>query len=49
MTLGFPGALLGIMTLFAVAAAYLPELYEPRMRARVRGSATTCAAARAGR
>ncbi|MFE9254510.1 MFS transporter [Streptomyces sp. NPDC006879] len=32
MTLGFPGALMSMVTMFAVVAAYLPELYEPRLR-----------------
>ncbi|MEV7415057.1 MFS transporter [Streptomyces sp. NPDC089919] len=32
MTLGFLGALLGMVTMFAVVSAYLPELYEPRVR-----------------
>ncbi|MFG2298247.1 MFS transporter [Streptomyces sp. NPDC048603] len=32
MTLGFTGALLGMVTMFAVVGAYLPELYEPRIR-----------------
>lgn len=32
MFLGFLGALLAFITMFAVVAAYLPELYEPRVR-----------------
>ncbi|MFF5443763.1 MFS transporter [Streptomyces sp. NPDC012888] len=32
MTLGFTGALFGMVTMFAVVGAYLPELYEPRIR-----------------
>ncbi|MEV8532997.1 MFS transporter [Streptomyces sp. NPDC051211] len=32
MTLGFIGALFGMVTMFAVVGAYLPELYEPRIR-----------------
>ncbi|MGW0363532.1 MFS transporter [Streptomyces sp. NPDC002990] len=32
MTLGFVGALLGMVTMFAVVGAYLPELYPPRIR-----------------
>ncbi|KPI12970.1 General substrate transporter [Actinobacteria bacterium OK074] len=32
MFLGFLGALLAFVTMFAVIAAYLPELYEPRVR-----------------
>ncbi|WOX25056.1 MFS transporter [Streptomyces solicathayae] len=32
MFLGFVGALLAFITMFAVVAAYLPELYEPRVR-----------------
>lgn len=32
MFLGFTGALLAFVTMFAVVAAYLPELYEPRVR-----------------
>ncbi|MFE2327189.1 MFS transporter [Streptomyces sp. NPDC059385] len=32
MTLGFLGALLGMVTMFAVVGAYLPELYSPRIR-----------------
>lgn len=32
MFLGFAGALLAFITMFAVVAAYLPELYEPRVR-----------------
>ena len=32
MFLGFLGALLAFITLFAVTSAYLPELYEPRVR-----------------
>ncbi|MEV4945942.1 MFS transporter [Streptomyces sp. NPDC053755] len=32
MFLGFTGALLAFITMFAVIAAYLPELYEPRVR-----------------
>ncbi|MFJ8646783.1 MFS transporter [Streptomyces sp. NPDC093546] len=32
MFLGFSGALLAFITTFAVVAAYLPELYEPRVR-----------------
>ncbi|MFF7180444.1 MFS transporter [Streptomyces sp. NPDC008121] len=32
MFLGFTGALLAFITMFAVVAAYLPELYEPRVR-----------------
>ncbi|MGP3685260.1 MFS transporter [Streptomyces sp. IBSNAI002] len=32
MTLGFVGALLGMVTMFAVVGAYLPELYAPRIR-----------------
>ncbi|MET9950858.1 MFS transporter [Streptomyces sp. NPDC006339] len=32
MFLGFLGSLLAFMTMFAVVAAYLPELYEPRVR-----------------
>ncbi|MGX1883984.1 MFS transporter [Streptomyces sp. NPDC055287] len=32
MFLGFLGALLSFITMFAVIAAYLPELYEPRVR-----------------
>ncbi|MDI2126361.1 MFS transporter [Yinghuangia seranimata] len=32
MTLGFVVALLGFITMFAVLGAYLPELYEPRIR-----------------
>ncbi|HEY9370338.1 MFS transporter [Streptomyces sp.] len=32
MFLGFLGALLSFITMFAVVAAYLPELYEPRVR-----------------
>ncbi|MFF8270917.1 MFS transporter [Streptomyces sp. NPDC016562] len=32
MTLGFLGALLGMVTMFAVVGAYLPELYAPRIR-----------------
>ncbi|MBW5481530.1 MFS transporter [Streptomyces bambusae] len=32
MTLGFVGALLAMVTMFAVVGAYLPELYEPRIR-----------------
>ncbi|MFD5543920.1 MFS transporter, partial [Streptomyces sp. NPDC127079] len=30
--LGFSGALVSFVTMFAWAAAYLPELYEPRVR-----------------
>ncbi|MFI8100011.1 MFS transporter [Streptomyces sp. NPDC086023] len=32
MTLGFLGGLMAMVTMFAVVAAYLPELYEPRVR-----------------
>ncbi|MFJ9632842.1 MFS transporter [Streptomyces sp. NPDC101175] len=32
MFLGFLGALLAFVTMFAVLGAYLPELYEPRVR-----------------
>lgn len=32
MFLGFVGALLSFMCMFSVIAAYLPELYEPRVR-----------------
>ncbi|MFD3543478.1 MFS transporter [Streptomyces sp. NPDC058662] len=32
MTVGFVGALLGMVTMFAVVGAYLPELYAPRIR-----------------
>ncbi|MGW1723858.1 MFS transporter [Streptomyces sp. NPDC002306] len=32
MFLGFLGALIAFITMFAVIAAYLPELYEPRVR-----------------
>ncbi|MFJ7069432.1 MFS transporter [Streptomyces sp. NPDC101115] len=32
MFLGFLGSLLAFITMFAVVAAYLPELYEPRVR-----------------
>ncbi|WP_411106262.1 MFS transporter [Streptomyces sp. cmx-4-9] len=32
MTLGFVGALLGMVTMFAVVGAYLPELYPARIR-----------------
>lgn len=32
MFLGFLGAMLAFITMFAVIAAYLPELYEPRVR-----------------
>ncbi|MFD7275974.1 MFS transporter [Streptomyces sp. NPDC059862] len=32
MFLGFVGAMLAFVTMFAVIAAYLPELYEPRVR-----------------
>jgi MFS family permease len=32
MFLGFLGAMLAFVTMFAVIAAYLPELYEPRVR-----------------
>ncbi|MEV6958451.1 MFS transporter [Streptomyces sp. NPDC051207] len=32
MFLGFLGAMLAFLTMFAVIAAYLPELYEPRVR-----------------
>ncbi|MET9699676.1 MFS transporter [Streptomyces sp. NPDC006529] len=32
MTLGCLGALLGMVTMFAVVGAYLPELYPPRVR-----------------
>ncbi|MER5291591.1 MFS transporter [Streptomyces pharetrae] len=32
MFLGFLGAMLSFITVFAVIAAYLPELYEPRVR-----------------
>ncbi|MFB7862066.1 MFS transporter [Streptomyces sp. NPDC056069] len=32
MFLGFLGSLLAFITVFAVVAAYLPELYEPRVR-----------------
>ncbi|MEV7393642.1 MULTISPECIES: MFS transporter [unclassified Streptomyces] len=32
MFLGFTGALVAFITMFAVVAAYLPELYEPRVR-----------------
>ncbi|MET9506251.1 MFS transporter [Streptomyces sp. NPDC006622] len=32
MFLGFLGAMLAFVTMFAVVAAYLPELYEPRIR-----------------
>lgn len=32
MTLGLFGALLGMVTMFAVVGAYLPELYAPRIR-----------------
>ncbi|MFF7979297.1 MFS transporter [Streptomyces sp. NPDC007901] len=32
MFLGFTGALVSFITMFAVIAAYLPELYEPRVR-----------------
>ncbi len=32
MFLGFLGSLLAFITMFAVIAAYLPELYEPRVR-----------------
>ncbi|MGW9438302.1 MFS transporter [Streptomyces sp. NPDC055607] len=32
MFLGFLGALLAFITMFAVVSAYLPELYEPRVR-----------------
>ncbi|MEU0205474.1 MFS transporter [Streptomyces canus] len=32
MFLGFLGAMIAFITMFAVVAAYLPELYEPRVR-----------------
>ena len=32
MFLGFLGAMVSFITMFAVVAAYLPELYEPRVR-----------------
>ncbi|GGS66079.1 MFS transporter [Streptomyces griseoviridis] len=32
MFLGFLGAMLAFITMFSVVAAYLPELYEPRVR-----------------
>ncbi|MEU9382038.1 MFS transporter, partial [Streptomyces sp. NPDC048279] len=32
MFLGFTGALIAFIAMFAVVAAYLPELYEPRVR-----------------
>ncbi|MEV5984234.1 MFS transporter [Streptomyces sp. NPDC052051] len=32
MFLGFLGAMLALLMMFAVIAAYLPELYEPRLR-----------------
>lgn len=32
MFLGFLGAMIAFITMFAVIAAYLPELYEPRVR-----------------
>ncbi|MGY5114601.1 MFS transporter [Streptomyces sp. 900105755] len=32
MFIGFTGALVAFITMFAVVAAYLPELYEPRVR-----------------
>lgn len=32
MTLGLVGALFGMVTMFAVVGAYLPELYPPRIR-----------------
>ncbi|MGW7547950.1 MFS transporter [Streptomyces sp. NPDC054770] len=32
MFLGFTGALIAFITMFSVIAAYLPELYEPRVR-----------------
>ncbi|MGI5374572.1 MFS transporter [Streptomyces sp. CA-251387] len=32
MFLGFAGAMIAFITMFAVIAAYLPELYEPRVR-----------------
>ncbi|WP_328793435.1 MULTISPECIES: MFS transporter [unclassified Streptomyces] len=32
MTVGFVGALVGMVTMFSVVAAYLPELYAPRIR-----------------
>ncbi|WP_371568157.1 MFS transporter [Streptomyces canus] len=32
MLLGFLGAMIAFITMFAVIAAYLPELYEPRVR-----------------
>lgn len=32
MFLGFLGALIGFIAMFSVIAAYLPELYEPRVR-----------------
>ncbi|MEU2776918.1 MFS transporter [Streptomyces sp. NPDC007162] len=32
MFLGFTGALVAFITMFSVVAAYLPELYEPRVR-----------------
>ncbi|MFJ6388606.1 MFS transporter [Streptomyces sp. NPDC091972] len=32
MFLGFLGAMISFITMFAVIAAYLPELYEPRVR-----------------
>ena len=32
MFLGFLGALIAFITMFGVIAAYLPELYEPRVR-----------------
>ncbi|MFG2952745.1 MFS transporter [Streptomyces sp. NPDC048291] len=32
MFLGFTGSLIAFITMFAVVAAYLPELYEPRLR-----------------
>ncbi|MFF5972728.1 MFS transporter [Streptomyces sp. NPDC012769] len=32
MFLGFLGSMLSFITMFAVVAAYLPELYEPRVR-----------------
>ncbi|MEU7005847.1 MFS transporter [Streptomyces sp. NPDC046332] len=32
MFLGFLGSMLAFITMFAVVAAYLPELYEPRVR-----------------
>ncbi|HZF92126.1 MFS transporter [Streptomyces sp.] len=32
MFVGFLGAMLSFITMFAVVAAYLPELYEPRVR-----------------